>query len=136
MGMTVESRGIKSAAELAIVTPLGIQERVKAPHDLTDEETEFWVSVVNAEPADHFTASTVPLLVQYCRHSVESRRVSELKERAFAQKDFAMYERLLQAQARESAALAMLATKMRIAQQSTINQRGNKKAPGRTKLWD
>jgi hypothetical protein len=39
-------------------------------------------------------------------------------------------------QARESAAIAMLATKMRIAQQSMTNHRGNKKPTPARKLWE
>jgi hypothetical protein len=47
---------------------------------LSDEEVEVWVAVTNAEPADHFSASTTPLLAQYCRHVISSRRVAELIE--------------------------------------------------------
>jgi len=124
--------------ELAIatpVTPMGAQERVLAPHDLTDEEVVIWVATVNAEPADWFSPSTMPLLTQYCRHTVEARRIAELKDRAYAKKDFATYNQLIAAQARESGALAMLATKMRLAQQSTVSHRGNKRPSTARKLW-
>ncbi len=47
------------------------------------------------------------------------------------------YDKILHMQDRESRAIAMLATKMRISQQATTNHRGNKKAiSGRTQLWD
>lgn len=137
--MTVTKRGRPSLGDLTTLTPMGAVERLSPPLDykLTDEETVVWFGVVNAEAADWFSSSTAPLLAQYCRHVVEARRVSELKEQAFARRDFAAYDRLLQAQARESAAIAMLATKMRIAQQSTTNHRGNAKKPTQArKLWE
>jgi len=136
--MTVTKRGRYSAAALAIVTPLGVQERVKPPHDLLDEEVEVWQAIVNAEPADHFSASTIPLLAQYCRHIISAKRIAELIERAAGDKDFSLadYDRLLHMQDRESRAIAILATKMRISQQSTINQRGNHKKPTQVRLWE
>jgi hypothetical protein len=45
------------------------------------------------------------------------------------------YDRLLHMQDRESRAIAMLATKMRISQQSTTNHRGNSKKSPR-KPWE
>jgi hypothetical protein len=138
--MGVGKRGPTSAAELAIVpvTPLGVQQRIEAPHDLTGEETEVWVAVVNAEPADHFSASTTPLLAQYCRHVISSRHVAELIERMIGG-DLSLrdYNELLHMQERESRVIATLATKMRISQQSTINHRGNKNKPTQArKLWE
>ena len=136
--MTVIKRGKVSSADLATIplTPFGKTERVTPPHDLTDEEVEVWVRIVNNEPADWFSPSTVPLLTQYCRHVVEARRVAELKERALTEQNIVLYDRFIQAQARETAAIAMLAVKMRLAQQSTTNHRGNHKKPtSARKLW-
>lgn len=136
------SRGRKSGASLAVLarspSPVEIVERPKAPHDLTDEETEVWVAVTSAEAADWFTPSTLPLLAQYCRHVIRARHVAEWIEAATGSKDLSIedYDRLLKMQARESAALAQLATKMRIAQQSTTNHRGNKKAPTTVRPWE
>ena len=137
--MGVVKRGRPSGAELAVVpvTPLGVQQRIEAPHDLTGEETEVWVAVTNAEPADHFSASTAPLLAQYCRHVVSSRRVAELIERAVSgELSIRDYNELLHMQERESRVIATLATKMRLSQQSTTNHRGNKKPTQARKLWD
>lgn len=111
-------------------------DRPRAPHDLTDEETEFWAAIVESLPADWFTASTLPLLTQYCRHSVQARRIAELVERAAGQPDFELadYDRLLKMQQRESAALASLATKMRISQQSTYDKSKKKPAQNASRL--
>ena len=134
------TRGRTSGAELAIATktPLETSERVRPPHDLTDEAVEVWVKVVNSEPASWFTPATMPLLAQYCRHVIEARRIGELIERATGDKNLSVqdYDKLLSMQGRESNALALLATKMRLAQQSTSNHRGNKKTTATRKLWE
>lgn len=130
-------RGRVSSAQLEIVKPVEIMERPRAPHDLTDEETEVWVAVVSGEPADWFSPATMPLLVQYCRHVVHARRVAELLDKATSNKRLPItnYDRLLKMQERESRAIASLATKMRVAQQSTRTHRGNK-APTIARPWD
>jgi hypothetical protein len=133
------TRGRKSAASLQILAaPIEIVERQRAPHDLTDEETEVWAAVVGTEPADWFSPSTVPLLAQYCRAVIQARRVAELIEKATADPnlDIKDYDRLLTMQARCSSEIAMLATKMRISQQSTTNHRGNKKPSAARKPWE
>lgn len=133
-------RGRPSAAsmELATVSPIEIVARQVAPHDLNDEECEVWSAVVNSEPADWFTPSTVPLLRQYCRHVIQARRVAELIEKATCDPDLAFkdYAKLLETQRMESAIIATLAVKMRIAQQSTTNHRGNKKPSATKKPWE
>jgi hypothetical protein len=49
--MGVVKRGRVSAADLAIVpmTPIGTAERLKPPHDLSDEEVELWVAVTSSQ---------------------------------------------------------------------------------------
>lgn len=136
--MSIIKRGRVSSAELEVapVTPMGIVERVKPPHDLTDEQVEVWRAVVDAEPADHFTPSTIPMLTQYCRHVVCARQIAELMERAAADMDLNAFDKLLQMQDRESRVMSMLATKMRLSQQATTNHRGNKIKKPLKKLWD
>jgi hypothetical protein len=136
----MRQRGRKSAASFAVATvePIELVERQRAPHDLTDEETEVWAAVVNSEPADWFTPATAPILGQYCRHAVHARRVAELLERATSDPDLTVidYDRLLKMQERESRAIASLATKMRISQQAIINHWGNKKPSAARKPWE
>lgn len=136
----VTKRGPVSAASMEIA-PVGVLERVarvKPPAGMVDEEVEVWAAVVNTEPADWFTPTTVPLLAQYCRHVVQAKRISELIERATSDKDLSVqdYDRLLHMQDRESRAIAMLATKMRVSQQATTNHRGNKQQKASRKLWE
>lgn len=133
-------RGRKSAASLEISTVSAIETvpRQRPPHDLTDEEVEVWAAVVGAEAADWFSPSTVPLLAQYCRHVVQAKRIAELLEKATSDPSLSIedYDRILKMQERESRAIATLATKMRIAQQSTTNHRGNRKPSQIRKPWE
>lgn len=130
-------RGRPSAASLA-VRQIEVVERQRPPHDLTDEEVEIWVAIVDCESADWFNSSTKPLLAQYCKHVIQARRISELIERATSDKDLCItdYDRLLGMQARETRALMTLASKMRISQQATLNQRGNKHPTEARKPWE
>lgn len=134
------TRGRTSAASLTVakVSPVETVERQRPPHDLSDEEVEVWSAVVNSEPADWFSPGNVPLLSQYCRHTIHARRIAELIERATADPELAVsaYDRLLKMQDRESRAIASLATKMRISQQATTNHRGNKKPNAARKPWE
>lgn len=138
--MVQTKRGRKSAASLEIARPDSIElvERPVCPHDLNDEEAEVWSAVVNRLPADWFPAETQPLLVQYCRSVIQARRVAELIEQATSDPELSVsaYDRLLKMQARCSASIAMLATKMRISQQATTNHRGNKKQVSPAKPWE
>lgn len=134
-------RGRKSSVALEIRNPAAVLERVerpRAPHDLTDEETEVWAAIVDAEPAEWFTQATLPLLSQYCRHAMHARRISELLEKATSDPQLAVkdYERLLKMQARESSTMKVLATSMRLSQQSTTNHRGNKTPQASRKPWE
>ena len=136
-----KQRGRRSAASLMISTAsdaIEIVERQKPSHDLTDEEVEVWHAVVSTVPADWFDKGTAPLLAQYCRHVVQARRLAELIEKATSDTELQItdYDRLLKMQQRESSAIASLATKMRISQQSTTNHRGNKQTPADRKPWE
>lgn len=148
----MKQRGRKSSEQgktLAIaeisVGALDRVERQRPPHDLTDEEVEVWVSIVNTEQADWFSPGNVPLLTQLCRHVVHARRVAELLERALSdinpttkQPTLSIqdYDRLLKMQERESGAMMSLATKLRITNQSITNQRGNFRTPAARKPWE
>jgi hypothetical protein len=136
----VGKRGRTSAAALTIAGPKRIEvvDRQKAPHDLNDEETEVWAAVVNAEPADWFSASTVPVLAQYCRHVVNARRIAELKEKATSDPELSVsdYNGLLAMERAETRIIAALARTMRLTQQSTTNHRGNKRPNPARKPWE
>jgi hypothetical protein len=115
--------------------------RSKPPAELTGEQAEVWNQVVNSLPADWFTKGTYPLLVEYCRHVVSSRRVQQLIQAAEQGEpddesgelyfDVEGYDRLLKMAERESRIIASLAVKMRVSQSTYYDER--KKRPGASK---
>src|SRR5262245_18625356 len=128
---------VSSATSLMTISPVEAVPRQSVPHELTDEEAEVWHAVINSMPADWFAPATVPMLTQYCRHTIHARRIAELLEKACSDKSLKVrdYERLLKMQKQETEAIALLAVKMRLAQQSTIVKTGNKKIEPR-KPWE
>ena len=135
--MAVSRPGRRSAAELSVVQIGNVQRRPDPPIELTDEQANEWRTVVDRLPADWFTAETYPLLAQYCRHVVSSRRVAELiahQERS-DEFDIETYNKLLIMQEREGRALSSLATRMRLTQQSTYDK-SKKKSVVANKPWE
>ncbi len=133
------ARGRKSAASLEVAGPTPVEtiERPDAPYDLTDEQTLEWWAVVNRMPADWFPRETHGLLAQYCRHVIAARRVAQLVGAAETGEtlDLVEYDRLLKMQEREGRAIASLATKMRISQQTTYDKSRKKGSAGTRKPW-
>jgi hypothetical protein len=124
----LKQRGRQIAPLEVLTSPLDRTERQHAPHELNDEETEIWFAVVNSMPAEWFSPSTVPLLTQYCRHTIHAKRIAELLEQAMSSKNLVIddYSELLKMQDRETRAITLLASKMRISQQSTISDTAKK----------
>jgi hypothetical protein len=131
------ARGKKSVAALSVIAPAGITavQRPEAPADLTAEQAEEWLEVVNRMPADWFPRETHRLLVQYCCHVVQARYVAQMIGSLLTeesgdldfQKDnwLADYDRLLKMQEREGRAMTALARGMRMTQHSAhTNKKG------------
>lgn len=114
-------RGPRSISDLMIAdSPAGIVNRPDAPYDLTDVESDEWRAIVASMPADHFARSHYPILAQFCRHVVGSRRIAQLIERCCKNKKFDRleYRELLKMQATESQAIMRLARSMRLTHQA------------------
>lgn len=125
------ARGRKSINELTapVAADAGVIQRVNRPSpplDLTEAESDVWVAMVNAMPADWFPPETWPLLTQWCRHTITARRVSQMIDTASASDavDVAQMKELLAMQARETAALKALGASMRVSQQASYSARG------------
>ena len=117
--------GRQSAAALAVV-PSDLQWPEPPPH-LNDAEALIWNEVVHGKTADWFGSETWLLLEQYCQHGVSARNiVNAIRacEAKIGTDDFdeVAYTRLLYRHQSLSSTLAALATKMRIAQQSTFEK--------------
>jgi hypothetical protein len=127
----MRQRGRVSAASQSVVIIDALKKisRADAPCDLTDEQSVEWWAIVNRMPAAWFPRETHCLLAQLCRHIVRARRLAQLinaMEKA-SEFDFVQYHSLLRAEEEQSRAIASLATRLRITQQSTYDK--SKKKP-------
>jgi hypothetical protein len=120
-------RGRKSHADLLTPKALSVYPRLPMPPELSGDEAEVFLDIINTAEGDWFTRANLPLLVQYVRHIVQARRLAELIENCVGRSETALpyYLSLLAAQRAETAAIATLSVKMRVAQQSMRNNRGN-----------
>lgn len=148
------TRGRTSAAALSVISGGGIEtvRRPDPPRELTDDEAVEWRAVVNRLPADWFPTETLPLLAQYCRHTVAARRVATMIEQLdnlmgaevksggnpaeVVMSSAKAVDRLLKMQERESRCLSSLATKMRISQQTTYDKSRKKGSVAPKKPWE
>ena len=136
------ARGRKSAASMAVVQPGGITavRRPDPPDEMDDEHAHEWRCVVNRMPADWFPRETHGLLVQYCRHVVSARRVSELMANFITEKTeiqlIETYNKILIMQDREGRALSSLATRMRISQHAQYNHKKSTGTLLEKKPWE
>ena len=135
------SRGRKSSAELSVVSnespQLGTIERPEPLDDLSREQREEWLEVVNSHSADRFPRETWPMLAAHCRHVVSQRRIGQLIAELERSEDFDVgeYDRLLKMQERESRCLASLAVRLGFAY-STAYEKRPTKGGKRSKPWE
>lgn len=130
------TRGRKSAADLALVTPDGSVSRPRPPAELTSEQADEWRSVVNSLPAEQFPRAVHGLLAGYCRHAVALRHVGQLIDahEQEEQVDIQTYDRLLKMQERETRCLASIAIRLGIA---SVTRPDISKTPGSLKKpWE
>jgi hypothetical protein len=106
------------------------------PYALTDAESDVWRMIVNAMPADHFSPSHFPLLVQLCRHVVASNRVKLLIEQFCKKKqiDCVGLQTLLAMQTSESSAIVRLMRSLRLSPQAIYRADAPKLRPVSTAL--
>lgn len=83
---------------------------------LNEHESEVYQRIVASRPAGWFQPEIEPLLMQYCRHVVQARKVAELAGRASEVEDLSVkdYDLILSMQERESRVILSLAAKLRI----------------------
>ena len=140
-------RGRTSSAALAVAANnvVEIVPRPEPPSELTGDQAEEWLAIVNRMPADWFPRETHGMLAQYCRHVVASRRIAQMIETLEAEvaeggaeailEATKAFDRLFKMQEREGRAISSLATKMRLSQQSTYDKSKKKPAVAR-KPWE
>jgi hypothetical protein len=115
-------RGPKSANQLSVVARFE-RKRPEPPAELPQAAAGIWRSVVAALPPEWFGLEQHGLLAAYCEHAVAARRLHDLvttfaDEWLLEDAGLARFDKLLQLRARETAAMGMLATRMRLTPQS------------------
>lgn len=129
------TRGKASMAALATPTAVAIVRRPDAPLHLTPDQTDEWMAVTSAMPADWFPRESHSLLEQWCRHTVDARKIAFLvdQEMSRLEVDVPQLDKLLAMQARETSALKALGASMRISQQASYTtQRAGTQKNNRT----
>ena len=141
----MKQRGRKGIEALTVIGAAGIvaTRRPDPPADLTAEQADAWREIVNAHPADWFTAGSRPVLAQMCRHITAARRVAGWLARLEADADDFdgdLWLRLLARQEAEGKAVAALATRLRLTPQSRYGPRAAHTAASRSpegpKPWE
>lgn len=125
-------RGKKSIASMSVAAPTGVDSRLAPPASLTPAQKVAWVTVVNARPADWFGPENAALLVQYCRHKVQSDILAQQLEAfdpAWLLEDEGLkrYDQLSGMVERETRTMNALLRSMRLTQQSLV--RADKSVP-------
>ena len=118
------SRGRKSAAEKSIFATMVTLERSDRPdpvEGLSPQEIKVWNRVVNSMPSDWFRPETHDLLASYCRHVaglVFIDKIIKAIENA-PEGDLLEWRKMTNVRRQEDKIITILATKMRLAQQSS-----------------
>jgi len=128
----------KSTAALSIVGADGVVEtlkRPKAPAELTLDEANEWRELINVLPADQYSPDVYPVLIQLCRHKVNARRLSDMKQDYIGKKDIAGELGIMKLEEEQSRVIAMLMTKLRLTPQSRYDAK-KKRGPTSKKPWE
>jgi hypothetical protein len=120
----MKSRGRKSAASLTVV-PLGLDiRRPEPPACLTKAEAVTWRAIVADCPGGWITPAQEGLLVAYCQHHATANFLSKwINALDFPSCKPVELGRILAMRARETAATASLATRLRLTNQSRMHAR-------------
>lgn len=132
----MEGSGRKSVEALSVVVSIPGQ-RMEPPESLTEAQKATWRSVVATKPPEWFAADSAPVLIAYCKavetHGYLSVQVETYQARKrLTGKALRAYGFLLKAQEQQARLIAVLATKMRLVQQSRYTPQSAATADRRT----
>jgi hypothetical protein len=99
-------------------------DRPEPSENLEPDEAKIWRKIVNMMPPDWFPGETHTLLERYCKHIAELSFIDKVMVDIKKAKKPNMVEwrRMAHLRRQEDKIVAMLATKMRLAQQSSYNK--------------
>lgn len=115
-------RGRKSGASLALVSDesQAPTQLPMPPERMTDEQGLIWRTVMASPISAVIRPEAYPILEEYCRASVNARRIAALIEQ-IAEDDLATFDKLLTMQARAQRAMSSLAEKLRLTPSTVKN---------------
>ncbi len=118
--------GRPSQASLNVVTSIdGGPKRPPAPDHFTPEKAAIWERVVGAMVPTWWNASNLDLLEAYCGHVFAAQDIDRRIDEEHAREEgprLGALNTLSLLKGRETRAVTMLSTKMRLAQQSTYDK--------------
>ena len=132
----MQQRGRKSGAQLALVAEGNVEHMkpVEPPTSMPDDQKEVWRRVVASCPPDWFQPETLDILEQYCVHVCRAKflgqMINSMNVASIGTSTDKVLE-LMRQEHRQSRLVASLATKMRIAQQSTYDKSARRGAKSR-----
>ena len=107
----------KSTASLSVVA-IGAPVRLAPPSDLTPDQADRWLAVVQSKPVDWFGPDSAPLLKEYVRAEAMCDLLALQIEAEIAGGEPGGVKALLDMRDKESKRLTSIATKLRLTQQS------------------
>ena len=124
----MKQRGRKAATALAVVKVVPRTKGLLPPENLSPEQRAVWIRTLNAMPAGWFHEEHIPMLTSFCRHVCNADTLDMVLrnvkiETLLSDAGSKHYERLYKGHERETRAAAALATRMRLTQQSLIDNR-------------
>lgn len=133
-------RGRPSASSLSVIAD-GLTARVERPApppELNGEQASEWRAIVECMPADWFGRETHGLLIQYCRHVVNARRIAQMFASLQDAEEICLdeWDKLCKMHEREGRAISSLATRMRITQQALVDKRTSKATTKAKRPWE
>ncbi len=119
-----------ATAVISLRPNVEVVKRIRPPFGckLSSEEYKEFVRIVDALPADWFSQANVMMLVEYCRHVVITRSISEAIEK-YTKKgnyDDDNFRELVKMHNAKTKLLHQLMTSMRLTQQSLIEKKTGK----------
>jgi hypothetical protein len=125
----MRTRGRRSVADQAVVIAGTFGKRPAPPAGLTERQAEIWRATVASEHAAFFdTAALRALLTDYCRHRESGEKIASVIDVFQAEwlknsEGAKRFGDLLRLHELETRAAMMLATKLRITNQSRYNEK-------------